>query len=97
MPSKPRPIRGAALLEQLEHQGQLFCQPADTAAVTGKDPRTIYAAIKSGEIPSTKIGQRYHISVAWLRRQVDGTDVPAAGQAGIAGAKPPATAAPVLG
>ena len=77
-------LKGAAALAALEASGQLFCFPADVAAVIGKDLRSVYAALNRGEIPCIRIGQRRHISVAWLRRQVDGEPEPASqpGQAG---------------
>jgi hypothetical protein len=65
-------LKGAEALAALEKDGDLFASPAWTARIMRRDIRTIYAAIKSGEIPSIKIGQRYSVSVAWLRRQVDG-------------------------
>jgi hypothetical protein len=66
-------VKGLAALTALEDSGKLFCYPADVARVIDKDHKTVYAALERGEIPHTRIGQRYHISVAWLRRQVDGT------------------------
>jgi hypothetical protein len=67
-------LRGAAALAALEAQGRTFCYPADVADVFAKDLKTIYGGLERGEIPFTRIGQRYQISVAWLRRQVDGLD-----------------------
>jgi hypothetical protein len=67
---------GAAALAALEASGKLFCYPADVAAVFDKDRDTIYLALERGEIPHTRLGQRYQIPVAWLRRQVEGLDVP---------------------
>jgi excisionase family DNA binding protein len=64
-------VKGREALEALEASGRLFCYPAEAADVIDKDHKTVYAAIERGEIPYTKIGQRYHISIAWLRRQVD--------------------------
>lgn len=70
-------LRGAAALEALELSGRSWAYPAEVAAVfDGKDVKTIYPALERGEIPSVRIGQRWQISVAWLRRQVDGADVP---------------------
>jgi hypothetical protein len=64
--------RGRAALEALEAQGKLFAYPADVADIFEQDRKTIYLALERGTIPSTRIGQRYQIPVAWLRRQVDG-------------------------
>jgi hypothetical protein len=79
IPSRDR-IKGLAALEALEASGRLFCYPADVANVIDKDLKTIHAALSRGEIPHTRIGQRYHISIAWLRRQVDGLGSPQADQ-----------------
>ena len=68
------PLRGAEALNALVAQGKLFCYAQDVADVMERDPRTVYDAIKRGEIPHTRIGQRYQVPVAWLRRQVDGTE-----------------------
>jgi hypothetical protein len=69
-------LKGAAALAAIEARGDLFCPPADVAAVLGRNPKTIYPALERGEIPYTRIGQRYSIPVAWLRRQVDGVEAP---------------------
>jgi hypothetical protein len=70
---------GEAALAELESKGKLFAFPADVAAVFGRDLRSIYLGLERGEIPHTRIGHRYSIPVAWLRRQVNGLDTPAAG------------------
>ena len=70
------PLRGAAALAALESEGKLFGYGQDVAAVLDRDPRTVYDSIRRGEIPHVKIGQRYMVSVAWMRRQVDGLDTP---------------------
>jgi hypothetical protein len=69
-------IKGEAALAALEAQGKTFGFPADVADVFGKDVKAVYLALERGEIPHVRIGQRYQISVAWMRRQVDGVDVP---------------------
>jgi hypothetical protein len=71
-------LEGEALLTALEADGRLFAFPAETAAVFRKDTKTVYLALERGEIPYVRIGQRYQISVAWMRRQVDGLDPPQA-------------------
>jgi len=68
--------RGLAALTALEDSERLFCYPQEAADVMGCDFKTVYSALERGEIPHTRIGQRYHIPVAWLRRQVDGLDRP---------------------
>ena len=65
-------LKGEAALKRMESRGQTWASPAETAHVVQRDVRTVYGALKRGEIPSTKVGQRYYVSVAWLRRQVDG-------------------------
>src|SRR5262249_4128913 len=77
-------IKGREALDALEASGKLVCSPADVARVIDKDHKTVYSALERGEIPHTRIGQRYHISIAWLRRQVDGTEPAQAERAAIA-------------
>ena len=60
-------LKGAAALAALEARGDLFCHPADVAAVLGRNLKTIYPALERGEIPHTRVGQRYSIPVAWLK------------------------------
>jgi hypothetical protein len=72
----PSPLKGAAALAALDEQGKLFCYAADVAAVFDKDLRTVYTAMDRGEIPSVKMGQRRQIPLAWVHRQVEGTDAP---------------------
>jgi excisionase family DNA binding protein len=72
----PNRLKGLEALTALEQGTNLFCYPQDAADVLGKDLKTTYDAIKRGEIPAIKIGQRYSISIAWLRRQVDGIPDP---------------------
>jgi hypothetical protein len=69
-------LKGAEALAALESQGKLFGFPADVADVFNKDVKVVYRALERGEIPYTRIGQRYQISVAWMRRQVDGVEAP---------------------
>ena len=71
-----RKLKGADLLKALEEEGNLFASPADVAAIMRRDIRTVYAGLERGEIPSIRVGQRYQISIAWLRRQVDGVPEP---------------------
>ena len=70
-------LQGTAALADLERKGFLFATPAEAAAVMRRDVRTIYAGLERGEIPSTRVGQRFQIPVAWLRRQADGPSEPA--------------------
>jgi hypothetical protein len=65
-------LRGAAALEALEAAGKLWATPAQTADVLERDLKATYLALERGEIPSNRIGQRYNVPVAWLRRQADG-------------------------
>ena len=66
--SLAKQLRGTAALKALESEGRLFASPAQVAAIMDRDIRTIYGALERGEIPSTRIGQRYSIPVAWLRQ-----------------------------
>ena len=54
-------LRGAPALEALEAAGKLWATPAQAADV-----------LERGEIPNNRVGQRYNVPVAWLRRQADG-------------------------
>ncbi len=49
--------------------GRLFADVPEVASITGRDERTIRRAAAAGEIPSTKVGSKYMIPVAWLRQQ----------------------------
>lgn len=69
-------LRGAAALAALEAEGRLWCTPAQVADVMERDTRTIYGALERGEIPFTRVGQRYNIPTAWLRRQAAGLPEP---------------------
>lgn len=70
-------LRGAAALEALEAAKHLWATPVETADVLERDLRAVYAALESGDIPSNRVGQRYNVPVAWLRRQADGPSEPA--------------------
>ncbi len=70
-------LKGAAALTALEKDGRLFATPAEAAVILRRDVRTIYGGLERGEIPNTRVGQRFQIPVAWLRRQVDGLPEPA--------------------
>lgn len=48
---------------------RLFAYVPEVAQILGRDERTIRAAIKAGQIPATKTGQRYIVRVSWLREQ----------------------------
>jgi excisionase family DNA binding protein len=69
--------RGAAALAELTQAGRLFASPDEVAAVLELERKTIYLALERGEIPFTRIGQRYQIPVAWLVRQAEGKPEPA--------------------
>jgi excisionase family DNA binding protein len=62
-------LRGAAALAALEKRGDLFTSPAEAARILKLDVRTVYGALERGQIPHTKIGQKYQIPVSWLRKQ----------------------------
>jgi hypothetical protein len=65
-------LRGAPALEALEAAGKLWATPAQAADVLERDLRAVYTALERGEIPNNRVGQRYNVPVAWLRRQADG-------------------------
>lgn len=55
-------------LDALLASGAAFTDPPTAAVILDADERTIRAAIKAGDIPATRVGQRWKIPVAWLRR-----------------------------
>lgn len=61
-------LKGAAALAAIVQDGRLFATPAEVAAIMDRDIRTVYGALERGEVPSTRMGQRYSIPVAWLRQ-----------------------------
>jgi hypothetical protein len=63
-------LRGAAALAALE--GRLWATPAQVAAVLERDVKSVYFGLERGDIPSIRVGPRYQISVAWLRRAAEG-------------------------
>lgn len=48
---------------------RLFAYVPEVAQILRRDERTVRAAIKAGQIPATKAGQRYIVRVSWLREQ----------------------------
>lgn len=52
-----------------ELNGRLFADVPEVASITGRDGRTIRRAAAAGEIPSTKVGNKYMIPTAWIRKQ----------------------------
>ena len=48
---------------------KLFAYVPEVAEILGRDERTVRAAIRAGQIPATKTGQRYIVRVSWLREQ----------------------------
>ncbi len=55
-------------LDALVASGAAFTDTPTAAVILGADERTVRSAIKSGDIPAVRVGQRWKISVAWLRR-----------------------------
>lgn len=53
---------------------RLFAYVPEVAAILCRDERTVRAAIRAGQIPATKAGQRYIIRVSWLRQQAGITE-----------------------
>jgi excisionase family DNA binding protein len=49
--------------------GRTFAYVPEVAQILGRDERTVRAAIRAGQIPATRTGQRYIVRVAWLREQ----------------------------
>jgi excisionase family DNA binding protein len=57
---------------------RLFAYVPEVAEILGRDERTIRAAIRAGQIPATKTGQRYIVRVSWLREQAGQAPTPQA-------------------
>lgn len=57
---------------------RLFAYVPEVAEILGRDERTVRAAIRAGDIPATKTGQRYIVPVSWLREQAGGPVPPTA-------------------
>ena len=47
--------------------GRNFVSVPDAADFLGVDKRTIRQAIKSGEIPATRVGSVWRVPTSWLR------------------------------
>jgi hypothetical protein len=50
--------------------GRLFATVQEVSAVLGRDAqgRGVRAAIEAGEIPALKVGLKWHVPTAWLRK-----------------------------
>lgn len=58
--------------------GKLFADIPETAQVLRYDVRTVRTAIKAGEIPAVRAGNRWRVPTSWLRQQAGlATTVPA--------------------
>ena len=45
--------------------------PDEIARATGSNVKTIHAAIRSGEIPATRIGRKLLVPTAWLAARAE--------------------------
>ena len=43
----------------------------EVSGLLGLDPRTVYAGIARGEIPSTRVGRRIVVPRSWVDRALD--------------------------
>lgn len=50
---------------------QPFMSPDEIARATGSNVKTIHAAIRSGEIPATRIGRKLLVPTAWLAARAE--------------------------
>jgi excisionase family DNA binding protein len=48
---------------------RLFADVTEAAAILRYDPRTVRRAIEAGDIPAVRVGERWRIPTAWLRKQ----------------------------
>jgi excisionase family DNA binding protein len=53
----------------------LFAEVPETAEILQIDERTVRRAIERGNIPATRIGQRWRIPTSWLRKTAGLGDV----------------------
>jgi excisionase family DNA binding protein len=60
---------------------KLFASVPEVAALLRNDQQTIRDAIKRGDIPAVRTGQRWRVPTAWLRAQaqIGDSDAAAAG------------------
>jgi excisionase family DNA binding protein len=68
-------------LDELIAAGRNFATAAEAKAILEVDERTIYAGIERGEIPATRMGNRWKIPVAWLRKEAGLDGAPTAAPA----------------
>jgi hypothetical protein len=59
-------------------QGRLFASTTEVCAIIGCDVRALRRGIESGDVPATRVGQRYYIPTAWIREQAQTPAPPAA-------------------
>ena len=67
-------------LDELIRAGRNFASVAETCTILDVEERSVYSAIDRGEIPATRVGTRWKVPVAWLRK-VAALDAPAPGPA----------------
>jgi hypothetical protein len=65
-------LKGRAALEALEQEGRLFAVPAEVAAVLERDLKSVRLGLHRNQIPHVRVGPRYQVLVAWLRRTANG-------------------------
>lgn len=65
--TSPNPSTAPMTLDDLGDR--LFAYVPEVARILCRDERTVRAAIRTGQIPATKTGQRYIVRVSWLREQ----------------------------
>ena len=58
--------------EKAAELGRIFYTPAEVSAMTTIEYQGVIAAIKGGEIPAEKIGNRYYIPAWWVNRHLNG-------------------------
>ncbi len=59
-------------LDAVVAAGTAFLEPPDVAVIMGADERTIRSAIRAGDIPAVRVGQRWKVPVNWLVRAASG-------------------------
>jgi excisionase family DNA binding protein len=57
---------------------RLFADVPQAASILGRDERTVRKAAAAGDIPATKVGNKWMIQTAWLRQQAGITEAPPA-------------------
>jgi len=65
----------------------------DVAEILGLDRKTVYASVRSGELPSLRVGRRILVPTRWLAARI----APDADEAALTGSRSPRSQHPAQG